>query len=236
MIYKYTNDNLPIVFMGDHHGAWRSLLYTIERRNLSNCLLISVGDCGIGFEPEDYTIELVTKLNNKFKQRNIYFKAIRGNHDNPSYFKKGRIIELSNFELLEDYSIIKNNGAVIQLIGGAISTDRTGRKEGTSYWQDEGIVFNEELCKEVDILVTHTAPSYCFPQGFNEIVHRWAEQDKTLLDELTAERGIMDKILNICRPKLHLYGHFHSSYNEEIFGCRHRLLGIEEMFELKTSL
>jgi hypothetical protein len=61
---------------------------------------------------------------------------------------------------------MKYGKETIQFIGGAISIDRTGRKEGVSYWSDESIIYKPELIQNVDILVTHTAPSFCHPQEF----------------------------------------------------------------------
>ena len=125
------------------------------------------------------------------------------------------------------------NGKKIQFIGGAVSIDRSHRTEGVSYWANEGLVFDESKCEKVDILVTHTAPSWCFPQKFNDMVLYWTAQDKTLMVELLEERKLMDNIFNICQPSLHLYGHFHSSCTEEIDGCKHKLLNIDEIWEYK---
>ena len=123
------------------------------------------------------------------------------------------------------------NGKKIQFIGGAVSIDRAARKEGISYWEDEAVKFDREKCQEVDILVTHTAPTWCFPQQFNEMVYGWAREDAYLLEDLTEERAIMDEICKLCKPKLHLYGHFHSSWTERVNGCMHKLLDINEIWE-----
>ena len=87
--------------------------------------------------------------------------------------------------------------------------------------------------QKVDILVTHTAPSWCFPQQFNEIVYGWALEDAYLIGDLSNERAIVDEIFKLCKPKLHLYGHFHSSWTEEVNGCKHKLLDINEVWEYR---
>jgi Icc-related predicted phosphoesterase len=125
---------------------------------------------------------------------------------------------------------MEHNGKLIQFIGGATSIDRTMRKEGISYWKDEILKYEKDKLRKVDILVTHTAPSWCFPQTFNEMVYGWAREDADLLEDLTDERAVMDEIVKACQPSLHLYGHFHSSWNEEINGCKHRLLNINEIW------
>ena len=227
---KKLNEKKPLLFLGDHHGAWSQLLDIIENKQISNCYLISVGDCGIGFTNRKNQERINEQLNKEFKDNNIVFMAIRGNHDDPAYFSGPERVALSNFELIADYTVVEYGDKKIQFIGGATSIDRTGRTEGTSYWEGEVVDFKKDKCEEVDILVTHTAPSWCFPQQFNEMVYGWALEDAYLLEDLTGERATMDEICKLCKPKLHLYGHFHSSWTEEINGCKHRLLNINEIW------
>ena len=227
---KILDNNKPLFYVGDHHGAWSNLFWFIDRGKIENCYLISVGDSGIGFKPKQEQINDIKKLNEKFKKLNIIFMSIRGNHDDPSYYNGADKIELSNFLLLEDYTIVEHEGKLIQFIGGATSIDRSMRKEGVSYWSEEGVDFKSDALQKVDILVTHTAPSWCFPQTVNEMVYSWAREDACLLEELTDERAVMDEIHKVCQPSLHLYGHFHDSWNEEINSCKHRLLNINEIW------
>lgn len=225
-------DNRPLLILGDNHGAWSNLFYELGVKSVENCNILSVGDIGMGFSVDE---EKNTKfLNERFKGKNINFYSIRGNHDDPSFFRGSKRIALSNFELIEDYTVVEYNGKNIQLIGGAISIDRTGRKEGVSYWEDERVVFEKEKLKRVDTLITHTAPSWCFPQQFNDMVYGWAGEDAYLLEDLTDERAVMDEIFKVCKPHMHFYGHFHSSVTERINGCVHKLLNIDELYELRV--
>ena len=228
---KILDKNKPILYIGDHHGDWKQLFWFANRGKLENCYLISVGYSGIGFSPYTQQIDHINQLNEKFKTLNIEFMSIRGNHDDPAYYEGSERINLSNFELIEDYTVMEYQGNLIQFIGGATSIDRTMRKEGVSYWSKEGVIFHKEKLQKVDTLITHTAPSWCFPQRFNEIVYSWAKEDAHLLEELTAERAVLSEIFKICQPQLHLYGHFHSSRNEKINDCVHRLLNINEIWE-----
>lgn len=225
-------EDKPILFLGDSHGAWGELLYDIKSKSISDVNIISVGDLGIGFNPSRDLIQC-DLLNKEFKKRNINFFGIRGNHDDPLYFKSSNRVSLDNFELIEDYTVCQYNSKRIQFIGGAVSIDRTGRALGVSYWEDEGVVFNEKACQKVDILVTHTSPSWCFPQQFNEIVYGWAREDAYLLEDLTDERAVLDEIFKLCSPALHLYGHFHSSKTESVNGCVFKLLNINELWEYR---
>ena len=228
---KKLDSNKNIIFLGDHHGCWRLIWDYIVEHGLENCILISVGDLGIGFTyTRESEFKLCENLNKKFKERNINFYGIRGNHDDPFFFSDKRVA-FENFELIEDYSVYEHRGKLIQFIGGAISIDRTARVLNVSYWENEKLAFKQEKCQKVDVLVTHTAPLFCFPQNLSEIVYSWAREDAYLLEELDDERVIMGEIIKICKPSFHVYGHFHSSWTEEINGCRHRLLDINEFFE-----
>lgn len=224
------DDTKPIFYIGDHHGDWKQLFWFANRLKLENCYLISVGDSGIGFRPKNEQIENINVLNNKFKKLGITFMSIRGNHDDPSYYNGDNKIQLDNFQTIEDYAVMEHNGKLIQFIGGATSIDRTMRREGISYWSGESLNFQKDRLQKVDTLVSHTAPSWCFPQAFNEMVYSWAREDADLLEELTDERAVMDEIAKVCQPSLHLYGHFHDSWSEEINGCKHRLLNINEIW------
>ncbi len=224
-----------LIFLGDHHGDWFGILSLIEDKKITNSYIFSVGDLGIGFKyKKEFEHEMSKKLNKEFASNNNTFLGIRGNHDNPLFFTGNDRIELENFKLIEDYAVFEYKNKTIQGIGGAISIDRVARKEGISYWTNEGVSFNKEKCQNVDILVTHTAPSRCFPQTFNELVYGWAKEDAFLIEELTKERAAMDEIFKLCSPSQHFYGHFHSSWNENIEGCRHRLLSINEFFEARV--
>lgn len=226
--------NIPLFFIGDNHGQYEQMFNLIQEYDLSNCYLIHLGDGGEGFLPMGRQIALFLKLNDLFRERNVFYKSIRGNHSDPFYFKGSIRINLSHFELLEDYTVVSYKNNTIQFIGGAISIDRTSRIEGQSYWKDEVVVYEPDLCKPVDVLVTHTAPSWCFPQQINDMVRSWCYEDKSLLADLKEERKILDKIAKKCKPKLHLYGHFHTHSTEMIDGTLHKLLNINEIWELTT--
>lgn len=226
---EYLDKNKQLLFLGDTHGNWNKLLRTISSKDITNAHIISVGDIGMGFTPrrEQNTCKM---LNDDFSKRNITFYGIRGNHDDPEYFNGDKRVNLSNFKLLADYVLMEHNSKLIQFIGGAVSIDRTARRPGISFWENEGLNYHKHECQHVDILVTHTAPSWCFPQQFNNMVYGWAREDAYLLEDLTNERAVMDEIFKICQPTLHLYGHFHSSWTETINNCSHRLLDIDELW------
>ena len=221
--------------MGDNHGEYRYMFDIIKNNEIKDCYFIHLGDGGEGFIPLEKQLRQFAYLNDFFRAHNIQYMSIRGNHSDPFYFRPDSRVAMSNFELIEDYTVVEYKGKKIQFIGGATSIDRIHRNEGTSYWKEESVVLDKDKCQKVDILVTHTAPSQCFPQQFNDIVYNWARHDSSLLKDLTEERGLMDEIFEICQPSLHLYGHFHYSYTENVNDCIHKLLDINEVWEFRDN-
>lgn len=223
------NDNFPIYLIGDNHGEYEKMFRIIKQYGLQNCYLIHVGDGGEGFSPPRKQIKQFKFLNNFFKNRNIFYKSIRGNHSDPKYFSGHNRCALSHFELLADYTTATYNQKEIMFIGGAISIDRVDRKLNTSYWLDEALNFDADRCKKVDILVTHTSP---FFKAFNKINESFIQRDTSLTQDINKERADMVKILGICKPELHVCGHFHVSSSERIDTCTHRILSIDEVIRV----
>lgn len=221
-----------IILVGDIHGKFRELIKQIDRKGIKNCIMICVGDLGVGFQ---YTMqgerEGLERLNDSFNKRGIKFYSIRGNHDNPKFFD-GRCY--SNLSLLPDYSRIYNLDGDQKswlFVGGAISIDRCVRRINETYWKNEGFTYREPLAMPADVLVTHTAPSWIGPGVEAPIVRYFVEKDPPLLQELLDERANTDKLYAKVAPKQAYMGHFHNTEVRTVNGCTARILDELEFFE-----
>lgn len=136
MIYKI---NIESVYcLGDIHGSLKGIASHIKRYGLKNCALIFCGDIGFGFEKIEYYEQIYRKLHPLLSKNNIYCYFVRGNHDNPDLFD-GKKISHKRFVAIEDYSVIQSFSMedrhfsapinTILCVGGAISIDRSWRKE-----------------------------------------------------------------------------------------------------------
>ena len=125
-------------------------------------------------------------------------------------------------------------------MGGAISIDRKYRVKGVSYWEDEAFVLDEQKLKGmtgIDVLVTHNSMSFLPPLSFNKMVLDFANDDKTLLNELLEERNSITRLWDILTKengneiRLHVFGHFHWDETNFIDNTKHVLLGINRIYE-----
>jgi len=224
---KYKNNTYDyLLFCGDIHTNLDVIPNYLKNMDLTNCAVFQVGDFGIGFDNEFKENKRMKYLNGRMKSLNSDLYVIRGNHDNPKYFDGN--YNLSNLFLLKDYSEIDINGWNILGVGGAISVDRTERKgfwdkkKTHDYWENESLVFDEDKLNKfrfVDIVVTHSAPNFCYPLSKGGI-ETWILKDKELSNDVLVERhqlSLMYEILSKNNKIINWYsGHFHQnniSYN-----------------------
>lgn len=89
----------------------------------------------------------------------------------------------------------------------------------------------------VDIVITHTTPSFCEKQSRADI-QNWLVKDEELLQDIKEERKVMDNIQAYLYAHSHpvdqwYYGHFHQSWHSEIDGVRYNMLDCLELRELR---
>lgn len=239
-----------IVVCGDIHGEFNTLIYkSCIQYGLTDTLLIVAGDCGFGFEKPGYYENVFRHNSARLTKFNNWIAMVRGNHDDPSYFNEEKMSH-RRFRTIPDYSIVQACGHSALCVGGAVSIDRSFRKEHdsrnrpsdiASYWPDEMPVFDETKLTDIDrqfkidSVITHTAPSFCellSKAGLSE----WAARDVELLTDCEKERQIMDRLFEHLKTAGHplshwYYGHFHQSWNAEVDNVLFSMLDIMEFKE-----
>lgn len=223
-----------LLFCGDIHGGENVVPNFIRDNGLDTCAVFVAGDFGIGFETERDDSRWLKYINKRMAHTDSDLFVVRGNHDDPRYFDGNTV--LSNVRLMKDYEVININGWNILGIGGAVSVDRTDRtnwwwhqankpKKGLKdWWPDEVVVVDEDILKElrdIDIVVTHTAPHFCPPLTKGNI-KRWLAKDDKLDTDVAFERHKMTTIYGILKKNNRIsewyYGHFHinsKNYDED---------------------
>jgi DNA repair exonuclease SbcCD nuclease subunit len=224
-----------VYVLGDIHCNFAVIANWIIQNQITNTILIQVGDFGIGFS--NLQADVMKKLDDLLASTNNILYVIRGNHDNPSCFvystnvvislydRNGEvdcsdleqvIRNLKQIHLLPDYTVLDINDEKWLFIGGAISIDRKVRVLGTSYWIDEKFIYDEEKVstfENIDRVITHSSPDFCPPVKLTPIVYSFAKHDGSLISELLYERkqftAMFSKLQEKNKIKSWYFGHFH---------------------------
>lgn len=247
-----------VVISGDIHGDFNELVFKLcIQYQMKDTVLVVAGDCGFGFEKKEYYEQMFRRNAKRLNEANNRIVFVRGNHDNPAYFD-GTIFKHKRMICVPDYTVLQACDHTILCVGGAVSIDRKVRMEAWDkkkakhgfdsnptdgiprayYWADESPVYDEKKMEairatySIDTVVTHAAPSFCELQTKGGLTS-WAANDSALMDDVQAERGTMDQLLNRLQTDHHpvshwYYGHFHQSWHSVIDGILYRMLDIME--------
>lgn len=246
---------MRILYLGDIHGNFSVIHQYIDKFNIKGAHIIQVGDFGVGFNTLEKEKRMLEMYHHKLVKNDVFVWAIRGNHDYKPYFDNDPF-GFTNIKLVPDYTVLNLSDKNILCIGGAVSIDRKFRYTknqsngdfetmtgSESWWPDEVFVLDKEKLqnmRNIDIVVTHTAPHYCPPDntfGFGPFVEGIIKEtgDTELRNDLLFERNQLNEAFHILSANNSIesayYGHFHKSDNINMFGVNHRLLNIGELWE-----
>lgn len=180
-ILDYYNKDVYVV--GDIHGDFPYFFNRVFDTKATDILFLLAGDIGFGFDRENYYTTMYNKFSKKLNKFNIDVLAVRGNHDDPSYFD-GKRFNKPRFKCVPDYTVIRvwnepsktlYNGFL--MVGGGTSIDRTMRIKTNDkytlerlkynpnsdyikrcYWENEQPVYDEnklQLINDENILIHH---------------------------------------------------------------------------------
>ena len=196
---------MKFIFLGDVHGdLGRCSAICTQNRDAT---VIQIGDLGVGFIPKKTIL--------KHLEHN--FRFFVGNHD---------CREISNTipHCLGDFGEVRNH---FFFVSGANSIDKDMRIEGVSWWKDEELSYQQagECLSQweksnVDVLVAHDIPQ-SFAEGYKLIYDRCLTRD------------LLQKMIEVRKPKLFISGHHHNSRRMIVKGIAWIELDINESHVLE---
>jgi DNA repair exonuclease SbcCD nuclease subunit len=170
----------------------------------------------------------LVNLNAILKEASSNMYVIRGNHDNPAFWDWGCGYHLSNIEFIPDDCTKLIEDKVCYFVGGAVSVDRTRRRQGIDYWCGESYDPKpvRYIADKIDILFTHDVYHPCSPYSIHssDAVKYFAPMDEHLIGDLERSQAVMRNLYEDVmetNPTFSWYhGHYHESHvtnnNEQI--------------------
>jgi len=192
-----------MIILSDVHSDWNRVEQVC--RLWPDQTVVQLGDLGIGFLRTEFVRENTPKN----------FRFFVGNHDN-------RDLANTMPACLGDFGEFEN----IFFVSGAKSIDQHDRIEGKSWWRNEELSYGqgsdclalwEKSNKE--ILVCHDCPQ--------SLVEKFM-----LIYDKCLTRDLLQRMIEVRKPKLVVFGHHHQSYDINFNGIKFRGLRINESFVL----
>lgn len=174
-----------------------------ENMATENSVYVLCGGCGLSKETNPRFMDELNGLELMLESIDSYLHIIRGCEDNPSFFKANSL-PFKRVIPIEDYSVIKVDGASALCVGGGISLNKSWKlshKESSAYYEDEALTFNademERAIKELgetNYVITTVPPSFV-DATTNDLKNiSWLKNDKNLLKDVIEERCNADKV------------------------------------------
>ena len=202
--------------VGDIHGnvhAYKAILENWKGPS------VQVGDFGVGFAGPSWHNSV-----NDYHTANPQHRFIRGNHDNPDKCKNDMVSYI-------------NDGVVeggVMYVGGAWSIDRQWRTEGLDWWEDEELSYQNlsdmmVLYNKIRprVMITHDCPTSVAYALFISKGISMGKQFKTR----TAEA--FEQMFAAHRPEHWLFGHWHHTVNQNIYGTEFQCIGEHDFVDLE---
>ena len=247
-VIKTEHQNL--CFIGDIHGDFTGIAGMMKFSKMEDVAYVFCGDCGFGFESIEYYNQTFNKVGKTANKVNATCFFVRGNHESKEYYdfkliNKKRFKTVKDYTVIQtpNHNILCVGGAtsidrVYRMEANAayvrdymryhpVSEEEAIRKAKKCYWMDEAPVYDEESLNElkekgieIDIVATHTCPSFAQPLTKRGI-ENWIKYDPMLDNDTTYERLVMTNIYNKLLEDGHplkkwIYGHFHAHRSEFI--------------------
>ena len=201
-------------FIGDIHANMKAYLTAVGNATET----IQVGDFGMGF----YTPWEVVELQNMQRNEKTDHRFIRGNHDD-----KGSCRGMPGW--ISDGTYYPHLG--MMCVGGAESIDKDFRTPGVDWWPDEELSYRDFsiICDAYSrvkpaIMVTHDAPHQIAEDLFRGGTHKPVYPTHT--------SSVFQAMLDIHRPDLWIFGHWHMTRRERIQGTDFICLDINEALDI----
>ena len=181
---------------------------------VNDTIIILTGDNCIGVRSYDEDIDQLIRLDMRLQDRNNILCVIRGDYDNPKYFKALSAFRKSLSDycqhtfLLPDYSTITTRSHKILCVGGGRSMTEFN-KNGRHRWDGTGVQRpTSNIPKGCDVMVSHMCPR-ALSNGIpnDQTIQLMMQYDKRMMNDIDRNMRLLDQPLTCNDIKTLVCGH-----------------------------
>ena len=200
---------MRVAILGDIHGSTNYLDWALEHALSAGAeMMIQVGD--FGFDFKDGFLSALADITDKHQ---IPLLAIRGNHDDPWWFRQHQM--MGNVHLIPDGMCMTIGKKRVAFLGGAVSIDRDHRQENISWWAKERVdpnivnawAMNNETA---DVLISHDSP--ILPDNLPNFM-----LPPDIQRDCDGDRNIVRIAAEVLEPDVIYHGHYHKRHTKTLF-------------------
>jgi len=210
---------MNVLVLGDTHGdgEWFNFACKVAKASEADTIL-QLGDMGF-WEHTGSGNLFLNQCERSLEENDLDCIWIDGNHENHTLLRKrygpgGMLHEpKGNLWKIRERLHHAPRGARFYLggrsflaCGGAYSIDKAYRTEGSSWWSEEEITWNDvDACGTdvTDVLLSHDAPLCGAHRG-------------KAVPQTERNRTKLQKVVDNTNPRLVVHGHYHVRYTEEV--------------------
>lgn len=194
---------------GDIHSDVRDLIERLEGNYFpTKSDIVLLGDAGFWHE-RDLPFQFFPLID-ALEKADCRVLVLRGNHDNPDFFKYG--MQTRHFVLLQDLTEVRYGTKLGLVYPGATSIDRYWKSlemlPGNTYWPDEVVPEPSEVPRHhYDFVLAHTGIRP--PAASMSLLSYFSVDDKNIGAAIFKEGLNVEKVMKKTSPEVWVYGHYH---------------------------
>lgn len=211
-----------VALVGDVHGnlPWTLRVLTAAKDRGAD-VVIQLGDLGFFGHDDPSTRKFLARVDRRIADLDLALLWLDGNHENHHRLELLPVDAATGLRPVTDRIAHLPRGhrwdfggATWMALGGAVSVDRQWRKEGTDWWPQEALTYEQAAaaitCGTVDVLLTHDAPADTVVPG-SAGPSVWPTED---LERSDAHQALVRSVVDAVRPSQHWHAHMHARYDD----------------------
>jgi hypothetical protein len=207
-----------VIIAGDWHGnsRWAASVVRATPKLLDGepaRIILQLGD--FGYWPRSGTgADYLNELEAACREHDVNIWWIDGNHEDHESLKQHDPSRWPHLRYLQRGTRWEWHNRTWLALGGAVSVDKTARREGVSWFPEEAITASQAVSVaaegHADVMLTHDCPAG-ISLPLNPLPEAWKSQEQPVREH----RELLQQIAGEVKPSYLFHGHYHMAYSTQ---------------------